>query len=66
MAEWPLPTNGAIILYVQLVGPRTSRTITMALDTGAILTMIPTETALAIGYDPTNERSARLELPQTV
>lgn len=24
----------------------------MALDTGAILTMIPIETALAIGYDP--------------
>ena len=41
-----------MIVYVELVGPRTSRTITTALDTGAILTVIPTETALAIGYDP--------------
>ena len=28
----------------------------MALDTGAILTMIPIETALAIGYDPANAK----------
>jgi len=52
MAEVPLAPSGPIIVYVELVGPRTSRTITMALDTGAILTMIPIETALAIGYDP--------------
>ncbi len=52
MAEVPLPASGPIIVYVELVGPRTARTISMALDTGAILTMIPIETALAIGYDP--------------
>lgn len=33
----------------------------MALDTGAILTTIPIETALAIGYDPANA-TKRVEL----
>ena len=52
MAEAPLAPSGPLIIYVELVGPRTSRTVAMALDTGAILTVIPIETALAIGYDP--------------
>lgn len=33
----------------------------MALDTGAVLTIIPIETALAIGYDPT-KATRRIEL----
>lgn len=52
MAEAPLAASSPIILYVELIGPRTSRIITMALDTGALFTVIPIETALAIGYDP--------------
>ena len=61
MAEGRLAPSGPIIVYVELIGPRTSRTITMALDTGAILTMIPIETALAIGYDPART-TKRVEL----
>ena len=52
MVEVPLSGNSPIILYVELVGPRTRRTIAAALDTGAITTVIPIETARAIGYDP--------------
>ena len=61
MAEAPLAASGPIIVYVELVGPRTARTIRMALDTGAILTVIPIETALAIGYDPATA-TKRIEL----
>ena len=61
MVEVPLAPSGPIIVYVELAGPRTSRTITMALDTGAILTVIPIETALAIGYDPA-KTTKRIEL----
>jgi clan AA aspartic protease (TIGR02281 family) len=61
MAEGLLPASGPIVVYVELVGPRTSRTITMALDTGATLTIVPIETALAIGYDPAAVRK-RIEL----
>ena len=61
MAEVPLARSGPVIVYVELIGPRTSRIIAMALDTGAILTVIPIETALAIGYDPAKTRM-RVEL----
>lgn len=61
MAEIPLGSSGPLVVYVTLEGPRTSRTITMALDTGAVLTVIPIETALAIGYDPAKSRK-RIEL----
>ncbi len=61
MADVPLARSGPVIVYVELVGPRTSRIIAMALDTGAILTVIPIETALAIGYDPAKTRK-RVEL----
>jgi clan AA aspartic protease (TIGR02281 family) len=52
MAEAVLAPRGPLIIYAELVGPRTSRVISMVLDTGAVQTMIPIETALAIGYDP--------------
>lgn len=52
MAEASLPASGPLVVYVECIGPRTSRTITMALDTGAVVTVIPHETARAIGYDP--------------
>lgn len=61
MAELQLKPSGPITVYVELTGPRTSRVITMALDTGAVLTVIPIETALAIGYDPT-KTTKRVEL----
>ena len=61
MAEVPLAPSGPIIVYVELAGPRTARTIAMALDTGAILTVIPIETTLAIGYDPA-KTTHRVEL----
>ena len=61
MAEVLLSPRGPVIVYVEFTGPRTRRTIAMALDTGAILTMIPIETALAIGYDPANT-AKRVEL----
>ena len=61
MADVPLARSGPVIVYVELVGPRTSRIIAMALDTGAILTVIPIETALAIGYDPAKTKK-RVEL----
>lgn len=52
MAEAPLAPSGPITVYVEVMGPRTRRMLTMALDTGAVRTVIPTETTLAIGYDP--------------
>lgn len=61
MAKSALPLHGPIFAYVELSGPRTSRVIAMALDAGAVITIIPIETALAIGYDPARS-SARLEL----
>ena len=44
--------DGVVSLYVQIIGPRTYRIIKMALDTGASYTIIPLETAIAIGYNP--------------
>lgn len=61
MPEVPLSPSGPIAVYVILVGPRTARTIRMALDTGAVMTVIPIETALAIGYDPA-KATKRIEL----
>jgi clan AA aspartic protease (TIGR02281 family) len=52
MAEAAIPPSGPLIAYVEVVGPRTSRVITRVLDTGAVHTVIPIETALVIGYDP--------------
>lgn len=56
MPKAPLAPRGPLIIYVEVAGPRTSRLITMALDTGAVQTVIPVETALAIGYDPVKTR----------
>lgn len=61
MAKIPLAPSGPVAIYVTLVGPRTQRTILTALDTGAISTIIPIETALAIGYDPSKAKK-RIEL----
>jgi len=52
MVEAALSARGPLIVYVEVVGPHTSQIVTMALDTGALLTVIPIDTALAVGYDP--------------
>ena len=44
--------EGIVSVYVDFKGPITSRTLKMALDTGATYTMIPLEIAQDIGYDP--------------
>ena len=44
--------DGLLSFYVQIKGPKTFRIIKMAMDTGASYTIIPIETAIAIGYDP--------------
>jgi len=56
-----LVKDGVISLYVQITGPRTYRIIKMALDTGASYTIIPLETAIAIGYNPVLSRK-RIEI----
>lgn len=43
--------EGIISLYAKITGPKTNRTIKLALDTGASFTMIPIEIARDIGYD---------------
>jgi len=48
----PILKEGVLSLYVQITGKRTFRIIKMALDTGASYTIIPIETAVAIGYNP--------------
>ena len=50
-----------IVLRVLLQGARASRIIRMVLDTGASLSTIPSETALAIGADPSRPLK-RLEM----
>ena len=42
--------EGIISVYAQIVGPKTSRSMKMILDTGASLTMVPPEKVLAIGH----------------
>ena len=53
MPEYPLLFEaGLLIVYARLKGPRGSRLLRMALDTGATTTMIPPKAALAIGINP--------------
>lgn len=61
MGEMRLPSSGPIVVFVELRGPRTSRWLTMVLNTGAALTVIPIDAALAIGYDPI-KATGRVEL----
>lgn len=53
--------ESVISCYVVCKGPVASRTIKMALDTGATYTMIPIEIACDIGYDPATTRK-RIEI----
>lgn len=48
--------KGIISLYAQIVGHKTKRTIKLALDTGASLTMIPPEKIIITGHKiPTSQ-----------
>ena len=42
--------EGIITVYTQIAGPKTKRTIKMALDAGASFTMIPPEKIIATGH----------------
>ena len=53
--------KGIISVYTQIIGPRTWRSIKMAMDTGATYTMIPMELAADIGYDPGTSKK-RIEI----
>lgn len=54
MRRFPLDINsGSISVWVNLQGPLGFKVLRMAVDTGATFTIVPVETALAIGCDPT-------------
>jgi predicted aspartyl protease len=57
MHTFPLDINsGSIPVWVNMQGPLGTKVLRMAVDTGASLTIIPVETALAIGCDPMMSR----------
>ena len=63
-AKIPLNINSKeniIVLRVLLSGKKSARLLKMVLDTGASLTTIPTEVALAIGLDPSKPKK-RIEM----
>jgi len=60
VAEYPLILEaGLLIVFVRLHGPRGSRLVRLALDTGATTTMIPPKAALAIGIHPARATTFR-------
>ena len=60
MPEYPLLSEaGLFIVHVRLSGPRASRFVRLALDTGATITMIPPKAALAIGVNPARATTFR-------
>lgn len=60
MPEYPLLREaGLLLVYVRLSGPKGSRLIRLALDTGATTTMIPPKAALAIGVNPAQSTAFR-------
>ena len=64
MAKTPLDIDrgtSVIVLRVLFRGNRDFRIIKMVLDTGASISTIPTETALAIGCDPAKPKK-RIEM----
>lgn len=53
MARLPIDNNeSVIVLHVLFEGERDKKMLKMVLDTGATLSTIPTEIALAVGCDP--------------
>ena len=53
MPEYPLLSEtGLLISYARLSGPRGSRLVRLAIDTGATTNMLPPKAALAVGVNP--------------
>jgi predicted aspartyl protease len=50
---------GLLIVYVRISGPKGSRLVRLAIDTGATATLIPPKAALAIGVNPARSISFR-------
>ncbi|MFH0924430.1 MAG: retropepsin-like aspartic protease [bacterium] len=46
------PNHSIIICHGQIVSPKIELSLKMAIDTGAIFTIIPVESAVAVGQDP--------------
>jgi predicted aspartyl protease len=46
------PTQGLIVITAQIYGPAGHRRVRLALDTGAMTTMINTVILINLGYDP--------------
>ena len=62
MTKLPLNLENTVILIeVTLSGRRATKSLKMVLDTGATITTIPIERALAIGCDPTKSKR-RIEM----
>lgn len=60
MPEYPLLVEAALlIVYAKLTGPRGSRLVRLAVDTGATTTMLPPKAALAIGVNPARAMRSR-------
>src|SRR3989338_5009749 len=54
MARKPAsPRPDLLSVYAIVAGPRTWRSVKVAIDTGATYTMLPPDLLLDIGYDPT-------------
>ena len=52
------PADESIVLHLQVGGvdPDTFRNVTVALDTGATITIIPSQVVVALGYDLLNPK----------
>lgn len=61
MSRNPAIRQGILSAYATLRGPRTVRSVKLAIDTGATYTMVPPDLLYDIGYDPT-KTTRRLEL----
>jgi predicted aspartyl protease len=60
LSEFPLLKEGGVLVTAaQVSGPRGSRIIRLALDTGATNTMIPNKAALAVGIHPDRAKMFR-------
>lgn len=60
MPEYPLRAEaGLLVVHARIGGPRGSRILRLALDTGATTTMIPPKADLAIGVNPARAVKSR-------
>ena len=50
----PIPPEPILAVYAVMVGPRTWRSLKVAVDTGATYAMLPPELLIDTGYNPAN------------